>query len=204
MSTIPTKETFESAYSGEAPWDIGKPQKEFMAVADQVSGSVLDAGCGTGDNAIFFAQKGCQVTAIDFLAEPIQRARKKAFARGVQIDFQVEDALKLKQWTNQFDSVIDSGLFHTFSDQDRKKYVAGLIHVLKSGGTLFLMCFSDDEPGTVGPRRISQRELQEAFADGWKIESITPSVFALNPNFKGGAEFSPGGPKAWFAVVKRV
>ena len=203
MSTIPTKETFENAYSGEAPWDIGKPQKDFTAVADQVSGSVLDAGCGTGDNAIFFAQKGCQVTGIDFLAEPIQRARKKASARGVQVDFQVEDALKLKQWTNQFDSVIDSGLFHTFSDQDRQKYVAGLIQVLKSGGTLFLMCFSDAEPGTVGPRRITQRDLQEAFADGWKIESIAPSIFALNPNFKG-AEFSPSGPKAWFAVVKRV
>jgi hypothetical protein len=39
------------------------------------------------------------------------------------------------------------------------------------------MCFSDEEPGTEGPRRVSRRELSDAFADGWEIESIEPTQF---------------------------
>ena len=67
-------------------------------------------------------------------------------------------------WTERFDNVVDSGLFHVFSDEDRKSYVAGPATILKQGRRLFLMCFSDDEPGTDGPRRVSQQELRDAFA----------------------------------------
>jgi len=66
------------------------------------------------------------------------------------------DALALKEIPELFDNMIDSGLFHVFSDDDRQKYVAGLATVLKAGGRLFLMCFSDEEPGTEGPRRVSK------------------------------------------------
>ena len=88
--------------------------------------------------------------------------------------FLVKDALTLKDWTERFDNVIDSGLFHVFSDEDRRRYVEGLATVLKPGGRLFLMCFSDEEPGTQGPRRVSKKELHDAFAEGWSIESIEP------------------------------
>jgi SAM-dependent methyltransferase len=202
MSNVPTRERFEEAYAGDAPWDIGKPQKSFVAVADQISGSVLDAGCGTGENALFFAERGCKVTGIDFLAEPIERAKKKALHRRLTVTFEVRDTLSLKDGSDKFDNVIDSGLFHVFNDGDRQRYVEGLAHVLRAGGRLYLACFSDAEPGDVGPRRISKQELSEAFANGWTIESVTPIAFETNPNFKG-AQFSPGGPKAWFAVVRR-
>jgi cyclopropane fatty-acyl-phospholipid synthase-like methyltransferase len=203
MSHIPTKATFEQAYAGEAPWDIGQPQPEFVAVAHRITGSILDVGCGTGDNALFFAARGQQITAIDFLAEPIARAKQKAAERRLTVNWHVTDALALPDWTEQFDNVIDCGLFHVFSDEDRRRYVAGLAHVLKSGGNLFLLCFSDEEPGTIGPRRVSQRELDEAFAHGRILESIEPSVFATNPNLKD-FQFSRGGPKAWFVVARRA
>ena len=60
----------------------------------------------------------------------------------------------MNQLVERFDNVIDSGLFHVFSDEDRKHYVVGLANILKPGGKIFLMCFSDEEPGTQGPRRI--------------------------------------------------
>jgi cyclopropane fatty-acyl-phospholipid synthase-like methyltransferase len=172
-------------------------------VADQIKGSVLDAGCGTGDTALFFASRGNKVTGIDFLEVPIQRAKQKAAGRGLTATFLVMNALALKEIPELFDNVIDSGLFHVFSDEGRQKYVAGLATVLKPGGKLYLMCFSDEEPGTEGPRRVSKQELHDAFATGWSIESIQPVKIETRSDLEGFT-FSEGGPKAWFAVVRLV
>jgi SAM-dependent methyltransferase len=196
------KSDFQTFYAGKPPWDIGRPQRPFVDVADQISGAVLDAGCGTGDTALFLAERGCKVTGIDFIDEPIQQAKRKAAERNISATFLVKDALTLKDWTERFDSVIDSGLFHVLSDEDRRRYVEGLATALKPGGRLFLMCFSDEVPGTQGPRRVSKKELDDAFAEGWSIESIQPSRVEVRPDFE--FSFGEGGPKAWFAVVRKV
>ena len=193
---------FESMYAGPAPWDIDKPQKTFVAIADQVTSPVLDAGCGAGENALFFASRGYRVVGIDFVEEAIRRARAKANERGLAVEFLVTDATALADWGESFASAIDSGLFHVFSDDDRRRYVAGLAKVLQPGGRLFLTCFSDEEPGTNGPRRVSRKELYDAFGDGWEVESITPTRCELNPAFTE-VTFSEGGPKMWFAVIRR-
>jgi cyclopropane fatty-acyl-phospholipid synthase-like methyltransferase len=112
------------------------------------------------------------------------------------------DALTLTELDRQFDSVIDSGLFHVFSDEDRPRYVAGLTHVTKQGGRVFVLCFSDEEPGTQGPRRVSQREIREAFADGWAIEEIRGVRLEVRTDLEGFS-FSEGGPKGWFSVIRR-
>jgi cyclopropane fatty-acyl-phospholipid synthase-like methyltransferase len=193
---------FETFYAGPAPWDIGKPQPAFVAVADQVAGPVLDAGCGTGEHALFFAARGLRVTGIDFVEEAVRRARAKAARRGLDAEFLVKDATALGEWGQHFASVIDCGLFHVFSDEDRRRYVGGLAQVLRPGGRLFLMCFSDEEPGSDGPRRVSRQELYDAFADGWQVESVRAVRVEVNPEFTE-VTFSEGGPKAWFAVVRR-
>src|SRR5262249_12480424 len=117
--------------------DIGRPQKPFIDVADRITDSILDAGCGTGENALFFASRGHKVTGIDFIEEAINRAKRKAAEQGLSATFLVMDALALQDLPEVFDSVIDSGLFHVFSDEDRKRYVEGLATVLKPGGRLF-------------------------------------------------------------------
>jgi cyclopropane fatty-acyl-phospholipid synthase-like methyltransferase len=202
MSIVPDRTTFEQAYAGKAPWDIGRPQAPFIAVADLVASPVLDAGCGTGDTALFFAARGHRVTGIDFVEEPLRRARVKAAERSLAVQFLVKDALTLGNWDERFASVIDSGLFHVFADDQRRRYVEGLAAVLDPGGRLFLMCFSDEEPGTEGPRRVSRQELYDAFADGWEVESVQPARVEVNPEFTD-VTFSEGGPKAWFAIVQR-
>jgi SAM-dependent methyltransferase len=193
--------TFEELYAGKAPWDIGRPQPVIAAIADRVTGAVLDAGCGTGEPALFFAARGHPVTGIDFVPEAIRRARRKANERGLGVTFRVQDATALADLHARFASAIDSGLFHCFSDDDRRRYVRGLARVLEPGGRLFLMCFSDEEPGTQGPRRVSRQELYDAF-DGWDVESVQPFRSELNPEFTE-ITFSEGGTKGWFAVVRR-
>jgi cyclopropane fatty-acyl-phospholipid synthase-like methyltransferase len=202
MSKPLDRDMFASFYAGKAPWDIARAQGPFVAVADRVVGPVLDAGCGTGENALFFAARGLRVVGVDFVEEAIRRAQAKAAQRGVAVQFLVKDATALADWGERFASVIDSGLFHVFTDDHRRRYVRGLTHVVEPGGRLFLMCFSDEEPGTEGPRRVSRQELYDAFADGWQVESIQASQFEVNPEFTD-IKFSEGGPKAWFAVVRR-
>jgi SAM-dependent methyltransferase len=202
-SALPSREHFESAYSGQAPWDIPNPQPVFVSVANQITGSVLDCGCGTGENALFFAARGNQVTGIDFLEEPIRRAKQKATERGLAANFLVMNALDLKEIPQQFDNVIDSGLFHVFSDEDRRRYVEGLAWVVKPEGKLFLLCFSNEEPGVHGPRRVSEAELRDAFSTGWSVESIEAARFEVRADLKG-ISFSEGGPKAWFTVVRKL
>jgi SAM-dependent methyltransferase len=200
--SIPDRSTFENIYAGQPPWDMGTPQQAFIDVADQITSSILDAGCGTGDNALYFAGRGNVVTGIDFLEVPIERARRKAVERGMTVTFLVKDAMTLKDWAERFDNVIDSGLFHVFSDDDRRRYVEGLATVLKPGGRLFLMCFSNEEPGTQGPRRVSKKELHDAFAEGWAVERIEATRFEVRPDMKDFT-FSEGGPRSWFAAVRR-
>jgi SAM-dependent methyltransferase len=203
MSKVIDRSTFENAYAGKVPWDIGKPQEPLVAVADRVAGPILDAGCGTGDTVLFFAARGYQVTGIDFVEEPIRRARVKAAERGLAVAFLVKDALTLGDWGERFASVIDSGLFHVFSGDDRRRYVQGLAQVIEPGGRLFLMCGSDEEPREVIPR-VSRQELHDAFAEGWEVESIEPVRYELNAEYTFKDVASPGGgAKGWFAVIRR-
>lgn len=197
------RNSFENLYAGQPRWEIGRPQKAILDVADRITGSVLDVGCGTGENALFLASRGQRVTGIDFLAEPITLAKQKAAERGLTATFLVMDALALKELPEVFDSAIDSGLFHVFSDEDRGRYVEGLASVLRPGGRLFLLCFSDEEPGDQGPRRVARKEIEDAFAEGWVIESVQPSRYEVRPD-PNDSSFRDGGPKAWFVVAKRV
>jgi hypothetical protein len=134
------------------------------------------------------------VLGIDFVEKPLEEARRKAEERGVQVEFLQMDALILKELDWTFNSVIDCGLFHVLSDEDRRLYVEGLAHVTEDGGRVFLMCFSDEEPGDTGPRRIAQGDLREAFAVGWTIESITATHFETNPD-AAERHFGDDGPR---------
>ncbi len=97
------KSEFQTFYAGKRPpWDIDGPQKPFVAVADQIGGSILDAGCGTGENALWLASRGKTVTGIDFVEEAIQRAKQKAQERGLSATFLAKDVMTLKDWSERF------------------------------------------------------------------------------------------------------
>lgn len=198
------RERFEGYYSApRAPWDIGRPQRAFIEAADGIRGRVIDIGCGTGDLALWLAEQGRTVTGVDFLEKPLEAARRKAAERGLPVNFLQMDALAVGEIPERFDAVTDCGLFHTFDDVGRSAYVAALSRLLEPGARLCLLCFADAEPGEHGPRRVSERELREAFADGWQVERIEPARFEVVPGIPG-AEFDAGGARAWFAVLRRA
>jgi cyclopropane fatty-acyl-phospholipid synthase-like methyltransferase len=192
---------WDASYTGDtpAPWDIGRPQPTFVRLAEEgrLTGRLLDAGCGSGENALFAASRGADVTGIDVAPTAIARARAKASERGLTARFEVADALDLGRLSLAVDTVIDSGVFHVFGDDDRARYVASLAAVLRPAGTCYLMCFSDRQPGTWGPRRVSADELLAAFSDGWAVESITADTFDINP-MEGMTQV-----QAWLAAIRR-
>jgi len=198
------KERFAAFYEGTAPWDIPEPQPAIVALAEAggIAGSVLDAGCGTGENALYLASRGHEVLGVDFVPAAIERAKAKAAERGSTARFEVADATQLDQLGRTFDSVIDCGLFHTFTDEDRARYVAGLAAVVRPEGKVHILCFSDQEPPGEGPRRITQAEIRDAFRDGWTVESIEESRFKTTDHPETQT-FTPGGPLAWLATIRR-
>ena len=205
MAAESAEDRFSDYYSAHPrpPWDIGRPQAAFVAAAGRIGPRVLDIGCGTGDLAIWLAGQGRTVTGADFLAQPIERAREKAAAAGVEPTFLQLDALAVGELPERFDAVTDCGLFHSLDDAGRVAYVAALRKLLEPGARAFILCFSTAEPGEHGPRRISEAEILSAFADGWEIESIRPARFEVLPDIPG-AEFSTGGAQAWFTEVRRA
>jgi cyclopropane fatty-acyl-phospholipid synthase-like methyltransferase len=188
------------AASAPAPWDIGRPQPAFVRLAEQglLSGRVLDSGCGTGEQTLLAAAHGADAMGVDVSGRAIQRARDKAAERGLQARFEAADALHLGGLGLMFDTIIDSGVFHVFDDANRARYVASLASVLRLGGYCYLMCFSDRQPGTAGPRRVRQDELRAAFRDGWAVASIEAAAFELNQS-----ELGIRSAQAWLAVIER-
>jgi SAM-dependent methyltransferase len=192
--------SWDEAYThGWAPWDIGRPQPAVVALAEQgqIVEPVLDAGCGTGENALMLAERGLEVLGIDISATAIERAQAKAAERGLAVEFMVGDVLKLADIGRRFVTVVDCALFHTLDDEERGQYVASLAAATVDGGVVHLLCFSDRMPGTLGPRRITQGELRAAFAEGWQVERIDEAFIDVKQ------DFFPWQPPAWLARIVR-
>lgn len=159
-------------------------------------GRLLDVGCGTGEHALLAAELRLEATGLDSSPRAIAIAREKAGRRGLHVHVVVGDALDLGWLGEQFDTVVDSGLFHVFGDDQRAEYVQNLGLVTSPGGHLLLLCFSDQMPGDFGPRRVTERELRTCFAEGWSVYLLERSRMQVRS--------APEGADAWLAVLTRA
>lgn len=195
QSGLPWDASYED---GPAPWDIGLPQPAVVRVASEggFAGVVLDAGCGTGENALHIASLGLSVLGVDVAETALAMARQKADDRGVEAEFATADAFRLERLGRRFDTVLDCGLFHTFDAEERSGYVASLASVTEPDATLYVLCFADGPDA--GPHPISQEELTAAFnpSTEWNVVAIEPERIQTR--------FHHDGAPAWLATIKRT
>ena len=173
---------WNEAYTGTPPWDIGRPQPVFEALlrdGEIRPGRALDVGCGRGANSILLAKAGCTVTGIDVAPDALADARARAEASRLKASFIQGSVLELDRFFPEgaFDTGIDCGLFHVMEDDERPVYARHVHRVLRRGGSYFMMCFSDKQPGTEGPRRVSKSEIEGTFSGLFRINYIREAAF---------------------------
>ncbi|KAA8969990.1 class I SAM-dependent methyltransferase [Mycobacterium sp.] len=172
---------------GFTPWD-GHPQSATLR--DLVEGtdgtpalppaSALDVGCGTGDASIYLAQHGWRVTGVDFVGKALDRARAKARAAGVSVDFVCGDVTHLSRAGigSGFHLVVDNGCFHGMSERDRDRYVREITAACATGARLFMVAFKPS--GRFGPAGVDQSEIERRFTPAWTILSAADEPRAEN------------------------
>ena len=188
----------ESYQDGRAPWDIDRPQPAFAELAAEggFRGAVLDAGCGTGENALHVAGLGLSVRGFDIAETAVAQAIEKARTRGLGAEFTVDDALRLSTVEGPFDTVLDCGLFHTLDAAERQRYAASLASVTEAGATLHILCFRDAGEGS-GPHPVARADLDAALwqGNGWVIKTVRDNRII--------ARFAPDGLPAWLVTAER-
>jgi SAM-dependent methyltransferase len=196
LTGLPWDASYED---GPPPWDTGQSQPAIVRLASEggFAGAVLDAGCGTGENALHVAALGLSVLGVDVAETALAIAREKAAARGIDVEFAAADAFQLERLGRTFQTVLDCGLFHTFDGDERPGYVASLASVSERGGTLYVLCFSDEGPD-IGPHPVGQDELRASFdaSSGWNVAVIEPD--------RVQTRFHDGGAPAWLATIERI
>src|ERR1700752_3198940 len=182
---------FAALYRGESPaegcpavatppWDTKAPKENVIAWQESgwVHGDVLDIGCGLGDNAIYLAKNGHNVTGLDISPTALITAERRAKDAGVDVKFAVTDSTKLEGYTGAFDTIVDSGMFHCLDDDGKRSYAAAAHRATRPGATLLLSCFSDANPfDEEWPRpAVSEETLRDVLGGaGWDIQSLEPA-----------------------------
>jgi len=180
------KKRFESRYqSGDLPWDIKRADKNLVNSIHKFQikpGKALDVGCGTGDNVLWLAQQGFEVTGVDIAPEAIKMAIDKSKKSRQTVTFKVLDFINENIQDKSFDFVFDRGCFHTFNKKKTRKAYAKQVfdHLEKDGLWLTLMGSYDDGRLDIGPPKRSALEITQATEEYFEIISLTRDVFDSN------------------------
>jgi ubiquinone/menaquinone biosynthesis C-methylase UbiE len=160
---------------GFTPWD-GHPLAQSLRTLVEGSGALptgkaLELGCGTGDCSIYLAEHGWQVTAVDYVTQPLEKARAKADAAGAVINFARADVTRLSSagLGGNFGLIVDNGCLHNMSDADRDAYVREVSGMAAPGAQLLIVAFAPG--GRFGVRGVEPAEMERRFAPGWALVS---------------------------------
>jgi SAM-dependent methyltransferase len=201
-SVLPGTTRWEEQYrAGSIPWNIGKPDVNLVEIVTKrpiLSCKALDIGCGTGDDAVWLAQQGFEVTGTDVSRTALEMTAEKASQAGVKCTFLVMDFLESKVPGAPFGFVFDRGCFHSFDEHaERKRFAANAAaHLGKNGLWLSLVGNADEERQGPGPPQRTATDIVTAIEPYFEILTLESGHFGSN---------RPDPPRAWVCLMlKRV
>lgn len=174
---------------GFTPWDGHPLATSLRSLVEGIDdspplapASALDVGCGTGDTSIYLAQHGWQVTGVDFVPKAVNKARTKAAAAGVSIDFRHGDATRLSSegLGTGFGLIVDQGCLHGMSGEDRDRYAREVSAVAAPDARLLLVEFTPG--GSIGVPGVEAAEIERRFGPDWTLLSTGDQPNASNRN----------------------
>lgn len=184
---------WDSAYRGEGenfegppPWNIGEPQPELAALIDagEITGTVLDAGCGHAELGLALAAKGHEVVGIDLSPTAVAAAQAAAAERGLDsATFVQGDITSFTGYDGRFDTIVDSTLFHSLPVEGRDGYLRSIRRAAAPGAKYFVLVFGkgafppDQEQK---PNEVDADELRSIVEKYWTIDEIRPAFIHAN------------------------
>jgi SAM-dependent methyltransferase len=189
--------------TGNAPWDSGQSSRELERILGEkwfAPSRMLEIGCGTGTNAIFLAQRGFDVTAVDVAPLALDKARAKAAASKVKVNFRQADALALPDLGGPFPFVFDRGVYHHLRQVDLQRFLASLARVSQPGGCYLTLAgnANDSAPAELGPPRVHAHELCQELRGLFDLVQLRE--FRFDGVVIDGRDVAP---LAWSALLRR-
>jgi len=190
------KETFEQVFdwaqdSDQLPWAQKYPMLFLADLCERREpGTALDIGCGAGIDAVYLAQQGWQVTALDFVAKALEYTEQAAAKAGVSITPVVAD-ITVWRPPEQYDLVLDHGLLHNMDPERHAEYRECVLQALGDDADFLLLhwhpMFAGQADGRVGPTRRSREDIREFFAPELKEDYFALEDFEDLEDAVGGS-----------------
>ena len=171
--------------SGDATWDLGGATPIFESISKDIRpGKICIIGCGKGHDAVMFAKKNFEVTAIDFAPSAISYLKQLAADVKVDIHAINTDIFNLSNdYYNQFNYVIEQTCFCAINPTMRNNYEQLVSNLLVKGGLLIGLWFPLDKNISEGgpPWATSVEEVKNLFSTRWEIEREEFSTLSIKP-----------------------
>ncbi len=184
---MPGRWTFEGIYAAgiaTTMWDRDEPDPVLVRWAEAPR-RAADLGCGTGTHAVWLAERGAQVDAVDFSARAVKAARERAARAGVRVQVIEADVLR---WAPErpYDLLVDYGCFHSLPIGSRTRYAEVVAAALEPEASFVLMAMSPRwlvDWRLMGPHHIRRREVEAIFEGRFTLEEVaeTPTYWADAP-----------------------
>jgi 2-polyprenyl-3-methyl-5-hydroxy-6-metoxy-1,4-benzoquinol methylase len=190
------RELYREQAVEKMPWyyaALDPDLERALAAHPLVGGRALDLGTGPATQAFALARRGFEVTGSDLSAHAIELARARAAEQGVAVDFVQDDILNTKL-QGSFDLILDRGCYHVFEPELRSRYARTVTTLIKPLGLLFLKCFSEEQPGDVGPYQSSPAQIEATFSESFDVLTIERTIYQ-------GTLEQP--PRALFCTLQR-
>jgi SAM-dependent methyltransferase len=168
-------------FAGPPPWNIGDPQPEIVALIENgdLTGPVLDVGCGVGDASLDLAARGYEVVGIDLSQTAIAAATKAAEERRLNLATFIQGDVTKLDYDATFNSVLDCTLFHSLPLEARDDYLSAVHRAAAPGASLHMLVFTTDalpadSPFPV-PNLVTKDELRQVVSKHWAVDAIDPA-----------------------------